>query len=115
MEGVGQTISFQLGLHPLKLARLSSITDKGRDERTGKEKSEELQEVCQILRKNETRWTSAEYNNLLRWKMWGGRSVYKSKPERMKKWQEILDGLTEEGEVEIASLSLPDVKVEVSD
>jgi hypothetical protein len=33
----------------------------------------------------------------------------------MKKWQEILDGLTEEGEVEIASLSLPDVKVEVSD
>jgi hypothetical protein len=53
MEGVGQTISFQLGLHPLKLACLSSITDKGRDKRTEKEKSEELQEVRQILRKNE--------------------------------------------------------------
>jgi hypothetical protein len=50
-----------------------------------------------------------EYNNLLRWKMQGGHSVYKSKPERMKKWQELLDGLTEEGEAEIASLSLPDV------
>jgi hypothetical protein len=26
MEGVGQTISYQLGMHPLKIARLSSIT-----------------------------------------------------------------------------------------
>jgi hypothetical protein len=26
MEGVGQTISYQLGMHPLKIAHLSSIT-----------------------------------------------------------------------------------------
>jgi hypothetical protein len=86
-----------------------SNPDKDRDTRTEKEKSEELEEVRQILRKNETGWTSSEYYELLRWKMQGGHSVYKTKPDRMKKWQEIVDGLTEEGKEELASFCLPEV------
>lgn len=82
--------------------------DEGRDARTDDEKLEELQEVRRILRKDETKWTSAEYYELLRWQMPGGHSVFKTKPERKKKWNEIVEGLAEAGKQEIAAMSLPD-------
>jgi hypothetical protein len=55
MEGVGQTISYQLGMHPLKIAFLSSIT---------------LEPLFGLLHGNEC------YNMLSmligeRWKVWG--------------------------------------------
>ena len=77
----------------------------GRDKRTDEQKVEELEEVHHILRKDEEKWTSAEYYELLRWKLRGqGHSSYKTKRQRKEKWQEILSGLSAEGQEELADV-----------
>jgi hypothetical protein len=89
----------------------------GQDKGTDEQKLEELQEVRRILRKDEEKWTSTEYYDLLRWKMGGqGHSSFKTKAQRKQKWQDILSGLLAEGEEELADvMGIPGTDAEPND
>ena len=84
--------------------------DEGKDGRSEKHKLEQLQEIRRILCKNEDRWTSVEFYEMLRWhmrKLGGGHTVFKTLAQRKAKWKKILLDLSSEGHEELETLRTP--------
>ena len=78
--------------------------DEGKSNRTKEQIDSILSTINSIFQKNEEKWTSGDYYDLLRWKMIKGYSVYTTKKARKEKWIQIVTGFSDSENEEVTQL-----------